>query len=256
MNEARLTELISDLRSRVTNLESRAFRVPVLSADPVEADSTNLWMLQDGRLRGRKPDGTVVEYAYSNHSHPSVTATPSGGSASTVVVTPTAVPTSRLWERAAAWSRSFNQGGSGVRSTTNLYYGNAGDSFNGLQKSMVGFDTSAQTEIGGYYSIDKVEIMLSNLHTYPNNGTDLKISLHAQSAAPSSYSETHDVAATVRVGKPSPNVWYQVPNWIGELLAAGTIRGFGLDQNSSDRNLYGYAQGGDSPRMRVHYSKV
>lgn len=39
------------------------FTVPVVESDPDADDPTNLWLLADGRLRSRTPDGVVHEYA-------------------------------------------------------------------------------------------------------------------------------------------------------------------------------------------------
>jgi hypothetical protein len=57
-----LAALIQSLSDRIRSLEERGFRIPVLDADPAVDDPTNLWFLEDGRVRGRTADGNIHEF--------------------------------------------------------------------------------------------------------------------------------------------------------------------------------------------------
>jgi hypothetical protein len=67
-----LAAIIRDLRDRVRALEERGHRIPVLDADPATSDPTNLWFLEDGRLRGRTADGLLHEFAEVTAARPPV----------------------------------------------------------------------------------------------------------------------------------------------------------------------------------------
>jgi hypothetical protein len=59
---ARLTAHIKRLEERIGSLERRGLVLPVLDSDPVVGDPTNLWMLNDGRLRARDAENRIREY--------------------------------------------------------------------------------------------------------------------------------------------------------------------------------------------------
>lgn len=59
---ARLAAIIARQGQRITALERRGLVLPVLDADPASGDPTNLWMLNDGRLRARDAEGRIREY--------------------------------------------------------------------------------------------------------------------------------------------------------------------------------------------------
>lgn len=63
---------IRGLEDRIRALEEPGFRIPVLDADPDTDDPTNLWFLEDGRLRGRTADGTLHEFVSVTSSRPPV----------------------------------------------------------------------------------------------------------------------------------------------------------------------------------------
>lgn len=257
-SDQRLIAAIANLQEEVRSLRQGPFRFPVLEEDPAVDSGTNAWVLHDGRLRIRLKDDSIVEYARSDHSHPSITGTPQGGSTSTVSEPPPPyVPTSKVYSNKADWTQSYNKGGAQQRSTADLYYGNSGDSYNKQQKSMIHFPSLSVLAPGpAGTSIKAVYFTLYNEHTWYNNGADLRIGLHNASAKPGSFSETVYVA-TIRVGK-SSHTTYKLPNWVGERMRDGTAQGITLNQNSDNRARYGYASGiggGTVPSLRIEYTK-
>lgn len=71
-NVAKFMAMIRAIGNRITTLERRGARIPILDDDPDPGDYTNLWMLNDGRLRGRNADGTVFEYLPSTLQRPAL----------------------------------------------------------------------------------------------------------------------------------------------------------------------------------------
>src|SRR6478736_4585917 len=59
----RLAQVIAAVADMAKQRRSTGFVVPVVEADPDADDPTNFWLLADGRLRTRTPDGIVHEYA-------------------------------------------------------------------------------------------------------------------------------------------------------------------------------------------------
>jgi hypothetical protein len=243
--ERRLAEEIKALRSSVRALQGRPMRIPILDADPDTTDPTNLWMLQDGRLRVRNASGTVKEYTPTG----SPGGTTSGTTKPPVTTTKTYVGTYN-----AAWSQSYNNGGSGQRTDTNhLYYGRV-DSFNDLQMAMAGWGSFTSILSGA--SVKKVELYLSNLHAWFNSGVVIKIGKHHSTSAPSNFSQD-EIMGSWKYGKPDAH-WITLPLSFGNSLKAGTRRGITLYQSSSNVAYYGYAEGvGDDhpPKLRITYTK-
>ena len=64
--------MIRAVSRRVQALERRGMRIPILDADPDAGDYTNIWMLNDGRLRARNADGTVFEYVPTVDQRPAL----------------------------------------------------------------------------------------------------------------------------------------------------------------------------------------
>lgn len=57
-----LAAVIVRVAEQAKTTRSTGFSVPVLEADPPAESPTNVWLLADGRLRTRTPDGLVHEY--------------------------------------------------------------------------------------------------------------------------------------------------------------------------------------------------
>jgi hypothetical protein len=74
---------IKKIDRQAKSTRSTGFHVPTLNADPAADDPTNLWLLEDGRLRARTVDGTVHEYLPIAQSRPHVPTFASDPAAST-----------------------------------------------------------------------------------------------------------------------------------------------------------------------------
>lgn len=258
--EDRLVAEIKALRDEVASLRRRPPIIPVLEADPDPADPLTLWYLFDGRLRGRIPGGGLVEYAFSTHSHPGVTGSPAGGGSSTVPApAPAYVPQSRRLVVAADWLQSYNKGGSQQRSTDSLYYGRV-DSYNGEQMSMIHFPGLSALAAGPAGTrIAAVYFTLTNQHTYNNSGAELRLGLHNNATKPSAFAENYWQPIKVRAYKTGYTRYgaltqeYKLPNYVGERMRDGLAQGITLSQHSTDKALYGYAQG--AATLRIEYVK-
>jgi hypothetical protein len=251
--ERRLQEAIESLQKQVLALQQKPFMLPVLQDDPLQDTLINMWMLSDGRIRTRKPDGSIGEYSISTHTHPDAVANSQGGSTSTV--TPPAPPPATKtyvgrWTQ--AWSASY-RGLSGLprrTDTTDLYYGRVG-SVHGQQRSIIGFDGPAIRTAIGAGSITGVWIYINNKHTYPNGGTILRLGVHTHEAAPSSYSESTSGQGSIWVGKPSAK-WTQIPNWFGAIIRT-SANGIVFSQASDSIGKYGYAA--PTVQLQIRYVK-
>src|SRR5690348_63074 len=94
--EQRILAELENLRRDIQALQGASMRVPLREADPPATSPITLWMLNDGRLRGRQGDGTVVEYQKL------ITA---GGGGSTVPPpVPEYVPSTQVYQSGSDWS--------------------------------------------------------------------------------------------------------------------------------------------------------
>jgi len=281
-----LVNRIVALEEQLEAERGRAFRVPVVDADPDPDDPTNLWLFADGRLRARLPDGTVVDFT----EYPKVpilaadptTATginmwlrasdrqlrirmPNGvagyttatagagtttGSAPTTSSKPKPARVQRKTYRTtwdADWSQSYRGGGAQRTDDDNLLYYGRISSVHDEQKSMIGFPHgSIQAALSGA-SIRKVEFWMNNLHAYFNAGVDVHFGAHGQASKPGSYSIRNRNVTTRHFGKPQAK-WVTLSNWFGTAFRDGLIKGVNLDQPGTSLSYYGYAAGVGSGR--------
>lgn len=244
---SRLQAMIEKLREDVDRLQNKVLRIPTLQADPDASDAMNVWFMDDGRLRGRLRDGTVVEYARSNHIHPSVAAVAQGGAVATVAP-PTAqyVPSTRVYQANADWVQCYNKNGLAQRTDKPyLFYGYY-DSYNQEMKSMMHFaGLSALAPGPAGTRIASVYLRIINRHTNLNSGAELRIGLHNTAAKPGAFAETVWTPYRVHVEKAGygdTDQTYRLPNIVGEKMRDGTCLGVTFDQNSTNRSYYGYAE--------------
>lgn len=266
----RLVAAIKKLQDDVLSLQTRAGTVPMLSADPPADSGFRIWLLDDGRLRGRKATGEIVEWAFSNHLHddryaklssPGPGGGTGGGGSTEPPPVPPYVPSTRVYESDADWSQAYMRGGGQpyTYGGANLYYGYNVAS-NGELKSMIHFPGLASALAPGPAgtSIAEVWLRLSNIHTYGNGGADLRIGFHNNDTKPGSFAEGGEVGR-IHVGKPSYDQWYRLTEGVGNGGRDGWLKGLTLNQNSTSRAGYGYAGGVGSavspPRLKIIYVK-
>lgn len=238
--EARLTQEIKDLKAAVRDLTARANSVPVLAEDPGPEDGVNLWLLNDGRLRGyRRSDNTVVEYSYSTHAHPGVAGSAQGGGISTMPAPADEYePTSERYEEGSDWAVSFQNDGESARPDSNrLRFGFSGNGAIGEEMSMVHFPNLSELAPGPEGTrISGVWVRMHIADTFGVAG-EIRIGVHNQDLEPSSFSETE--AAVVAPVREGDMMDIQLPDWVGERMRDGLVKGITLNQNSKARSKYG-----------------
>lgn len=216
------------LEQRVAKLEA-GFIIPVLDADPEDEDPTNLWLLNDGRMRGRTADGVIVEYRpHTMPFVPTVSADPSiasniklwfmqngqlrGRLANDVVVnvsasagagsgnSPAPPPTSGTPKPPVTVIKQYRSyyaaDDSACYCTTHgvessLYYGRFSGSAHGERRVMFGFnDAAIRADLLGA-TIRSVQLRVKNLHAWPNSGVDIYWGAHNVGALGASWSQSY-----------------------------------------------------------------
>lgn len=236
------------LQEQVKSLTQQPFRIPVVDADPA-ADESNIWLMEDGRLRVRNAAGTIKEYA--------PVGSPGGSSSSTSKPTPPPAKKTYIKTWAATWTQSYTQGGS-QRSEPELYYG-YGDSYNGQSRCLIGFNyTDIHNNLVGS-SIQKVELYFHNLHAWWNWGSYIRFGIHNNTSKPGSYGgEVRTNVTQVTFGKPQAK-WVTIATEFGIRFRDNTGRGVLINQLTNDRAYYGFGAGltgaGNPPQIRITYVK-
>lgn len=251
----KLMATIKAMQDEITSLRQRRTWIPVVDDALGVETGNNIWAYNDGRLFVRFPDGNVRQYNPDNAVIPTPTPTPT----TTPKPKPPPPPVTRQKVWSASWSGSYKNNGDRRTDTNHLYYGN-GDSYNGTQKSLIGFPSSLSTTLTGS-RIKKVELYLHNIHAWWNNGVDITFGVHNNTSRPASYGGVvRNDAKTVHFGKPEAK-WVVLPvSVFGAFFRLGTGNGIVIDQRTSDRAFYGFAAGvgdssGNPPKLRVTYVK-
>jgi hypothetical protein len=172
-----------------------------------------------------------------------------GGSGST------SAKTTKVVEFGAAWTRSWQQGGTSVSFDDPMYQG-YGDSFNGIQEAACGFPSLSSTLSGA--SIKKVQIYMYAEHWWNYTGGTLRLGYHGQLAEPATYpgsSNINNVTFTAR----GQGKWIDVTGWTGWVTAVGNgnLRGISISAPDNSPVYYGRFTGASAgrPRIRVTYTK-
>lgn len=242
-------------------LRPRPFVVPQLSADPPADDPTNLWMRNDGRLRGRyKNSGgtwTYVDYPMRSDitSPPAVPANPAPPP-------PGAVPQTyqTTWE--ATWSQTYTSAGTKRTDSigeTAVVFGASGIDTYGQQRSLIGFDYAAiATELTDT-AIERVDLTMTMLEKYWTT-VQVFFGAHNFSAEPSTFDVTDILlrqSANATFGVETLTV--PLPMGFAQILRAGTGKGLVLEAPNADRGFYGYAAGVGGgytpPQLTITYAK-
>lgn len=258
-------QLLKALLDRVRGelQQPQRFVIPVLQNDPSEQDPTNLWMRPDGRLRGRYWNGSTYTYLdYPLRSD--ITSPPAVPAAPPPPPKPTAAITRKtVWT--ALWTQTYQGDGdkrTDTRGNNYLVYGNSGDSFNGTQRSLIGFDYAAiQAALSGSV-LRSVQLKMTNVHAYWNSGVDIYFGMHNVTSEPASWPASGSLLyrRTVKAhyGKPETKT-ISLPSTFGSAWRSGTGKGLAIEAPSSDRDFYGYAAGVGSgytpPQLIITYTK-
>lgn len=215
------------LEARIQKLEA-ANIIPVLDDDPQAWDPTNMWMLNDGRLRARTADGTIVEWrAVDNGPYvPTLSADPAASTNIKLWFLPTGALRGRLANNvvvAVTGTQGQASGATTPPPTTTtipkppvqtvqqyrklytaddtacycpshgvesaLYYGAFSGSAHPERRVMFGFnDAAIRADLLGA-TIRSVQLRVKNLHSWPNSGVDIYWGAHNIAALGSSFSQ-------------------------------------------------------------------
>lgn len=257
---AAVADQIRRLESRIRELEARPFRIPILGADPPTTDPANLWLFPDGRLRGRhlNPAGS----AYVTREW--VTTAPGSSTSATAVGTPATAPNSHTVEYPATWSQSYQELGTARTDdgTILLYYGKAtGDTVNGRNRSLVGFDyTTIAAALSGS-TIESVKLRLQNLGSGVPSGSDIHFGIHNFTSEPATWAGggiPSSMLAKRNFGPTEMKV-VNLPLDFAQAIRDGWGKGIALEAPSDSLEFYGVAAGFGSgytlPTLIISYAK-
>jgi hypothetical protein len=256
---AAFTREISELRRIAEDSRTRPFRIPVLNEDPPEADPTNLWMFPDGRLRGRHLNTAGTAYVYREW----VTSAPGSSTSATAPAAPAAAPITREDRWTAQWTQSYRSTGAARtdQGVTHLYYGSSGDLFNGMNRSLAGFDHSAIATALSGSTINKVYLEMTNVHAWYNSGVDVYFGIHNYSSEPATWAGggiPRQRIVSHHFGKPQTRT-VPMPLEFAQAIRDGWGKGLALEAPTTSKEFYGYAAGVGSgitpPVLIVNYSK-
>ncbi len=246
-----LGQRIEQLERQINALSTKPLLIPVLEAAPSGDYPGNMWAYPDGRLIVRMKDGTLKQFSSAAASAPSGT-NPA----------PAPQPTTRTSEWISTWGQGYRASGGFTGSdNSKLQQGSSGDSYNGRQRSLIGFDyASIQSALSGA-SITSVRFWIYSMHTWYYNGGTFWLGMHNNASKPGTWGGTvgRDFVTSIHI----PNVgagWYSLSNEFGASLRDGTAKGLTLQAPNDDRTYYGYAWGGPGtgsqmPRISITYVK-
>lgn len=255
-----LAARIASLEEQVRDLQRpRPFRIPLLAADPPTSDPTSMWLLPDGRLRARHLNTAGTAFVIREWVSTSAGSSSSG----TAPAAPGAAPTTRETSWAAQWSQSYRQSGPARTDagTKYIYYGDSGDSFNGRNRSLIGFDYSNIASTLSGSTVLEVRLTLLNLHSWYNNGSDIHFGIHNYTSEPSSWAGggiPRSMIAKHHFGKPQQRT-VAMPLEFATAIRDGWGKGIAVESPSDSLTFYGYAAGVGSgqqlPVLTVKYAK-
>lgn len=256
-----LLRQFEELKQQATDALVRPYTVPVVSEDPPETDPTNLWMFPDGRLRGRHKNTAGTAYVYREW----VTTSPGSDTSATAPATPPTTPVTQQQMFLAQWSHSYRSTGGGAQRTDQgavmLYYGSSGDSFNGTNRSLIGFDHAAIAAALAGSTVNSVHLRLVNVHAWYNSGVNIYFGIHNFSSKPGSWTGGGIPAQRIvnhKFGKPQERT-VPMPLAFATMIRDGTGKGIAIEAPDSSREFYGYAAGVGSgynvPALIINYTK-
>jgi hypothetical protein len=244
---------LEDMDRVIQELVSRPMYIPIVQVAPDASYAGNIWAYPDGRIVIKMKDGTIRQVATSSATAPSGTNP-----------TPPAQPITRVGEWGAQWTQAYRaSGGFTGGNNAYLYYGNSGESsFNGRQKSLIGFDYAAIATALSGSQIVSVELYLYNLHTWFYNGATCFVGAHSNATKPGTYGGVvHDFISSFHTSNGGANAgeWHSISNEFGSRLRDGSAKGVILQAPNDSTAYYGYAAGIGSnsplPQIRITYIK-
>ena len=257
--EVEFARYLKNIESRITDLETRRFVIPLLDADPPVELGINIWIFPDGRMRMYRPTTNVEPVTYQIIEYAAVS-TP-GPAFNTVASVPTnpVAPTTRQVSYTATWSQSYTEDGSQrLDVPTKVTFG--WQNSTGRNRSLIGFDWVSIAADLANSTIKKVSLQLQMFETLESTATTW-FGVHDFSSAPSTWQGELLPLSQVISGTFVQNTLQEIDLTIdfATYIRAGLGKGIALEV-PSDSSLYsGSASGVGSmypaPTLIVEYVK-
>lgn len=264
-DEDKFGSILLGMRRQIDELTNSVRRTPVYDKDPSDP-RINLWMLTDGRLRGRHPrTGAILEYA----------TTTTGSSTSSTPLPAAAAPRALLVKTyIAAWSATYDATSGSQVSATTAQFGKLPRT-NTTYSALIGMPTALKTDLTGK-TPTKVEV---NFILRDTGGNDVvAVPLYYATNAPNadgSYSAISASTPPVRypveymnIDSSAPRVIYESPvdtSYVNvtasaflDALAAGTVGALAIPPLAIGVDNYGEIASTGNPfasafQVRVTY---
>lgn len=219
---ARLATELRWMKHRLKQLERGSLVVPVLDEDPDADDPTNLWLLNDGRLRGRDAEGRIREWV----------ATAPGSSTSSdpkpAVLTPHLHQQTYEATDSACYCPVH-----GVEDP--LYFGRVNATHGERRVMFMLPDTTA--DLAGA-SIQRVELSVRTLEAHQTQ-VEIAWGAHDEAALGGTYHQRYEDVWRDTWPEVGGDEWRPMPRWFGEALRDSTITGLVVNQPSTSPAYYG-----------------
>jgi hypothetical protein len=249
----RLAAQLANMQAQLTALNAAGVHIPVVDADPDASQySSNVWMFDDGRLRIRKSDGTVVQLA---------TAASTGSTSGVTPTPPPAAPRTFQTVYSATFSQTY-QGSGSQRNEDKLHVGYS-DSYNGRQTSIVGFNQAAIASDLTGAAVHAVELYLYCTHCWWNSGAQVYVGGNTSSSAPGSlggivFSGT-SIIGVKGADQRAAQGYHPISTAFGGWLRSGAIHSITLQAPNNNQSYYsihgGVGSGLPVPALRITYVK-
>lgn len=257
----RFARQLRSMDESIRALQTKQFSIPVLAANPPETEPINLWMFANGRLRGRALNSGGTAFVYYDYALLSDIPTAPPAPAPPAPAPPKPAPKTRVSYYTAQWTQGYRDNGTKrTDHPTYMHYGYV-DSFNGRNQSLIGFDHGdIASDLSGS-TIEKVELNMTNIHSWYNSGSYIHFGIHNFSSEPSTWSGggiPRRFVTKKHYGKPE-NKWVTLSIDFAKAIRDGWGKGIALESPNNSREYYGYAAGVGSgyatPKLKITYVK-
>ncbi len=243
---------IANIRATAEAALRRPLSLPVLDEDPPEDSPYNIWLMQDGRIRGRFMDSAGTGLV--THEWLPTVPEPGGDVSAEPTPDPPPVYVTQQKEYAATWWRTYRSNGQPRTSDLDrAYQGNSGSSsFNGRMRSLIGFDATAIAADLAGATINNVWLDAVAEHAWYYDGADYFVGAHDLGSAPGTYGGG---AAMLTGGLHWPRTGFArnvLGPQLGNMLRDGSASGIALEAPSDSRDFYG-ALNGASMKLIINY---
>lgn len=250
----RLAAQLADMQSQLTALNAAGVHIPIVDADPdpVQYPGTNVWMFDDGRLRIRKSNGTVVQLG---------TAASTGTTSGTAATPPAAQPKTFTKVYGAMFSQTYQ--GDGDQRNENMLHVGYSDGFNGRQAAIIGFNQATIAADLAGASVRAVELFLYCTHCWWNSGAQVYVGGNTNSSAPGSlggivFSGT-SIIGVKGTDQRAAQGYHSISTAFGGWLRSGAIHSITLQAPNNNQSYYsihgGVGSGLPAPALRITYVK-